>query len=930
MTSTQITQALNIVFIGIIVFGALLGSLRGLKKSVFQLAFSLFFLIVAVLLIPYIAEAIMNANVSALKKSLPEPVEGNTLKEVVVELLKARFPDQQAMFQPGSETLGVIYGTLKLVIVLILFLVFFIINATFNKLLMLILWQFVKPEKGDNKHKLTGALFGGARGVLTVFLIAIPLVGLASIYGSVNRIMKTTPQEGTQTEASFEEFNYFEAYNDTWVSKAFGSSNLDEKLFDSVFQIQTKIEGKKKSFKIRNDLHHGSIIYEVLYEANEGKFNQDLLFKLSKEDVEILKKHIAQTEILSVIQAVGAEAFYETIIDKQLDIDYEDFITLPALKKINLKQDLITLLEVVNIINEVEFSGPIEEYYFKLSKDQASRIIETLSEVEWIKYGLPMGLNFTLQSDSMQQLMLEYDIQANDITKPNPDGLIDDFINIKNLYGILKDMGIQSLTEAQDLLKPDQLTTISDADITSMVDTIFGFSLIDSNKKLIAAFGHNLIDQQPNFQGFINKDDFIDKFSKDEVKYILLFTKLLIENDAFNPDLDYQAFLTEDTINNMAHRISRSEILSDQVPFLIDTLFSSLSSSFTFEVPHDVSYKQQPGETELKNLFTAAREILRYDLQNASFDLSTISDDNIEELSETLSLSETIKHNISPLLADITSSRSYSFVSPDYPRSHWTKDELYYTLIGLKRFEVYHITNANFNTLDDTDIHLIAQSITITDAFKEEIFKMNGVGGDIEGKLVIDDNIVWHSTSDTPGELERLALAIKEVQGNTPISSFDPSLDLLFGKDLDIVFASSIIEKTMVENHLKTYIMGTPQYFNAQDLSGNPYKWYGTPSDSKDFIIALSNLHNAGIDYKTMDFNAFKTLLQTPGKPREINDAIIGSKIFVHSLNKMMNELINNQGGYAVPIDDGGDPNYWGSPGVDGKLFEYLNLIASL
>ena len=80
-----------------------------------------------------------------------------------------------------------------------------------------------------------------------------------------------------------------------------------------------------------------------------------------------------------------------------------------------------------------------------------------------------------------------------------------------------------------------------------------------------------------------------------------------------------------------------------------------------------------------------------------------------------------------------------------------------------------------------------------------------------------------------------------------------------------------------------------------------------------------------------MDFDLFKTVLKSdPNKPREVNDALVQSRIFTHSLSKMLKELIHNQGGYTmIPIYEG-EPSYWGTPDQDGELLNILNAISML
>lgn len=930
MSANQLGNALSIAFVMIIILSALMGSLKGLHKSLFQLVFSLFFLILAIIIIPYIADAMMGMNISRFKQFFPEEIQDQvtTLKATIPLWLRQTFPDNQAMFQAGSESMAMIYAVVKLVLILILLLIYFIVSMTILKLIGFIIWLFIKPDKRKvKKRKLTGALIGGARGILIVILLAVPLVGLSSIFSSFTLIMShSSDTSGQQTESFVEEYEVFEAYQHTWVSKAFKPTNLDAHMFDFIFKIDVKIDGKKESVKIRKDLHSGAQIYDVIMTTTEGKLDEYSLLKLSNDDITTIQKHLKNTKVLKLAQVVLSEYFYETILNNHLDDGYEE-ITLSNLKKIDLTNDVITLLEAAKVVTKVDFDGAIEDKIFALEKADANLFIDTIATVEWLKYLMPMGLNYYLNSDQVNLLMSEYNIDSNSINKPSMNELVSDFKQIKALYGLIKDLEIEKMSDFEALFNSDSLKTLEDGQVENLVDTIFGFQILNNNLNLIAAYGHNIIESQEAFSGMISKDDFIEKLTKQEIKYIMLLGKLIIENDALSEDVDFDVLLQEENINKLAHRIAYSEIVSDVVPTLLEMMFSNNASGLTIEIPTDITFKGEPGETELKNLFKALNELIAYDMQNPSFDIDTLSDEKIRELSHTLSLSETIKHNISGIIRDLTSGRSYQFVTPMYERSYWTEDELYYTLSSFKLFERYHISEENVNVLTEAEIQTIAKSKTVTEALKKEIEKMNGVGGVLENKLVIPDGLTWHSLDET-GEIEHLVLAIKAVQGTQPFTTFNPSIDGLFGKDKDLIFRSQIILHTLTENHLKPLVNVTmANYFEPKDFYGNEYDWYGSPSDAVDFVKALDDLSQAGIDYKVMDYALFISVLQSdPQKPRAINDALVQSKIFMHSMSKMLHELINIQGGNSMTIHQG-DPSYWGTKDADGEL---LNLLTTL
>jgi hypothetical protein len=937
----QAGNILSIAFIGIIILSALFGLIKGVRKSIFQLIFSIFFFILALLIIPFIAEALLDVNISFLKGVFPPEIQENvtTLRGTIPYYLKELMPEQEVLFTPGSETLEIVYGIVKLVLVIALFIVYFILSFTVLKLITLIIWKFVKPKEKVDKRRLLGTLVGGVRGLLTVLLISIPLAGLTSMYNSatpfINAFSGESNTETTEELESFEEDGYdklLKSYDDTWVAKLYDLTNLDEKMFDSVFRITVKLKDKKESVKIRKELAHVANIFDVVNTASDGKIDGNLLFKLSNEDLEKIKENLDKTNALKLVQVVAVEYLYGEIKNRNLDKDYETHLTVENLKNIDLKKDIITLFNTIKIINRDEFEGTVDEKIFSFDKATATEIVNELAEIEYLSYLLPMGLNIFLENADIQELMTQYNIDVNDVNKPNPEELIEDFKNITNVYGTLKDLNVNNLEDAKNLFKDDNLMALEDEQIEDIVDVIFDFEVLDSNANIIAAYLHNTLEQQPFLQGLISKEEFMDKFDKQEVKYLLLLGKLLIENDVFNENINLNNLLTDTNINKLSRIMAYSKIISEFTPSLLEMIFDSYNTVVLLEVPSDVSYKNEVGEQELNNLFQAFKALKDNEVLTANFQLATLSNLKIRELSQKISLSKTITHNINKMVNQIVLEKTYEFVNPNYARTHWSEDEIYYTILTLKIFEIKLISSSNINILTANEIETISKSITVTDAICNEINRMNGVGGILEDKLVIPSGLIWYSTETEKGEVEKMLLAIKEVQGDTPLSNFNPSISSLYGKNKEIIFASEVIKHTFVEKHFKPLItVDLNQYFESKDYDGNDFVWYGENNDTLAFLQALEDLSNAGINYEVMNFDLFKTVLKSnENKPKEVNDAIVQSRIFTHSLTKMFTELIHNQGGYTmIPIHDG-NPEEWGTPTQDGKLLDLLEAIALL
>ena len=145
----QVGIILSVSFILIIALSVLAGLIKGMRKSLFQLVFSIVFFILALITIPFIAEAILNMDISSYKQYFPAEIQDNvsTVKGTIASALIENLPDYQVLFTPGSETLEIVYGVVKLVVIIVLFLLYFIFSFTILKLITLIFGNLLNQRK---------------------------------------------------------------------------------------------------------------------------------------------------------------------------------------------------------------------------------------------------------------------------------------------------------------------------------------------------------------------------------------------------------------------------------------------------------------------------------------------------------------------------------------------------------------------------------------------------------------------------------------------------------------------------------------------------------------------------------------------------------------------------------------------------------------
>ncbi len=158
----MISQIILGISLACIVFGALLGLIRGRNRSILR-----FIIIIACA----VASFVLMGKITSLVLSF-EIQGGVTIKES----LFAMFGDVSEI----PETLiNLVFALIEIIVGLVIFLVAFI-------LLELLSWIIVYPilkiivRPGAKKHRFTGMVVGLLQGVLVAFVLCAPLNGLAS------------------------------------------------------------------------------------------------------------------------------------------------------------------------------------------------------------------------------------------------------------------------------------------------------------------------------------------------------------------------------------------------------------------------------------------------------------------------------------------------------------------------------------------------------------------------------------------------------------------------------------------------------------------------------------------------------------------------------------------------------------------------------
>lgn len=983
-TAAEMLQYLNYAALGVIGLAMFWGFIQGFYKSTFFLIWTVGILVVGFFTIPMLAGMVMKVDLSAYLASVPIPIEGlviTNIQDTAINYLIDMQPNLANVLVEGSDALALVVGIIQMAVSLVLFILLFVLNATIFKFVGWIIWMIIKPKKRDSNgrkkrktfvSRLGGAGIGALRGAFSVLLISLPFAALVSLSSGLDLattvssepqyqlmlvndelVLVEVQQPMMETSELLDEVKTFlSEYRTTYVGMIAGYVKidevaLDEYVFDEVFSLRVQSDDLNTQIKFRAELEKALDAVSLLVEANGGSttFGDDFIYNLDPETASEIFDLITNLDIIEVVIPVGLEYLINSGDFNDMLEGYEDLLNLEDLKAIDYMSDLGLLGDVfVNALTLVQDQGvPIDELnYFTFDGETVTSIFDSLGELDLIQYGLPIGLNFLIQSDAVQQAFTDLGITSDDITLPTGEELQADFANIANIYLAVQAMGFTSMDDFDNLTDPAVLNAVPDQAIADLFDAIFAFSIIENNSTVASEYIFNFISESlpPEFQGLITLDDISDNFNANEITNLILLAKVVVStgildlvNDTENPD--YSVILSDENIAAIVAKISGSNLITSKMNDVIAQLLAGLDLGVTLEIPSTIDWAAASGQTELTALLKGAREILASDI--ISGDLSALNDTMADNLASYISDSIVIRYNLNAIFEMALSSQEgladYEIALPE-TWEDWTEVEINSLL---KAAIILSSAGSDPNALlalTEVQINTIAKSKVIANTFRNVFLTMVDTGGDLEGMLFVPEGLTWFSTENTTGELEYLLLALQSIIPGGDINNINVDLNTLMTADVDALLRSKVIEMTLVETIVPMIETGDLSAYISTTLpNGDDYVWYQDvdetypEGDLKPLLLAIQGLSDLGISFDALDYDAITTALSDEEAIQDLNDLLLSSRVLHSSLDKLFTEVLSTSG-LDVTLDNSDDPTFWqGTESEDGELIKLLRAV---
>lgn len=527
-----------ILFFFIIIGTVLTGLKRGLIRSSIRLGTIIAFTIIAGLITIPITNAILNIDVSSLNVEYNGAIATNLSEVVKAFLFQINGIESAANASPALMQLienlpsviisFVVFTILSLVFLLISWLVYYIIQRyalRSSKIEREIKKQQKLAKKSKQqgvvtqnqvmltkpkRNRFLGALVGLVQGVVLAFILFFPVSTICNIVGDLT----TTEKNVVEAEQTSENLNqksadliryyvgdstlqYFDAYNNTFVSEFVSMGGLNYAVFDEV----TKINIENKDIKIRNEIFSLTKTYDDLMDILNIKQNtwKDLeINKINKLIINFLNNDLVST----LVPELMPYALENYVCTSNL------FLNLPNNENIKLEinnlmadfkeNDFIKSLcgeitEITNLAGNVFSSGLVDDIYAdKLTgteiknyltnnnNENLKLLLNSIYNSKIIKIAGTIGINFGIDKINtklnLEKPLKEFNFSVFSIEeKKSFENIVLSIIDGYDFISNLSSFDIQNMTDKQ-------LNSISDLLIALQNNT---FKIYNENNELL-------------------------------------------------------------------------------------------------------------------------------------------------------------------------------------------------------------------------------------------------------------------------------------------------------------------------------------------------------------------------------------------------------------------------------------------------------------
>ncbi|MDD3192047.1 MAG: hypothetical protein PHP41_04780, partial [Bacilli bacterium] len=778
LTQEMLIQYFNLGVLAVIVLFGLIGFFRGTYKSLFYLIATAVIFGVGWLVMQPVITFLLNYDVSSYNLVV-YGVQITSINAAVPAFVQELYPQLGGVFTEGTLTQELVTGLLSMIVKIVYFILLIVLAFSVFKVITDIFWMIFKPKKKGGKRKkksflsrLGGFGIGAAKGAFYVLLICVPLVGIASIAGSLsevaeeqgedlsyqlvfvgNSVTLVQSEEDLQTSPLGQYGEILELlgfYKNSVAGEVFETLKADEFIFDNLMSFEVN----DVNIQLRKELQ----TVASAFSKAEGLMSEGFgIETLANADPDLLREiidDITGLDLIKVIMPVGVEIALlmedeegNSIID-QLPNDPDnpdDDFSISDLRTIDFAADFASLGYALVDVTSLLPTEPDEQIdYFNLDGELVENIFTNVGNLDIIDTFAPIAVSYLVSMDEFQASLDQVGMTAEDLGIYDVESWGAEIANIGSIYRRLADLQLQNIQNfgGEDFDPADAFQYVTEEKVDLLSTALFNSTLITnalpvlvnqmSSQFLTGEFA-NLI----SFEGVTwNAEEFSSIFN---ATVTLVKSGILDTVSGGNP----LESLTEDNINDLAKYLSQSNLIKKNLNNLIDMLLGGLDI-FDDTTELIMLEDDEWTEAELTSLFQAARIIASQDLEN----LMSLEDETIEDLALYLSGSQFIVKNLSGIIDKLIGSLEILGADTEIitlTEEEWTQNELESLFKAgklISETDLEDLGALTDDTIEDLALYLSGSTFitrNLNGIIEELLAGLNMFGEDVELVTILEE-----------------------------------------------------------------------------------------------------------------------------------------------------------------------------------------------
>ncbi|MBQ7275692.1 MAG: CvpA family protein [Bacilli bacterium] len=772
LTVDNILLALNILFIVVVVFRALIGLIRGTRKSIYYFAATTIVIVLGLIFMRPVASFLLDFNLSSYNINVPigDGYALTTGRELISQLLQDYLFG--AVDASDTVTMSIIMGAVEMIIRIVYFIVTIILAITLYKIIFDIIWLiFFKPKKVKNEKgkmvkpklkkfsRLGGLGIGTLKGVLVAVLFFFLFAGFSSVVTAINDTVELkshettydlvllgsdavlveeqggSPLDGLIPDDMKQYLSVFTEYRSRTIPGfvygivKFDGAGLDELVFDELFKINIENEklAKNQKFKLRKELTDVADILQTLAGGDKdfiSKVSSGDLSTITEDNLNLAIEKLSKLEIVNVVVPVALE--FVCLSDKVKeeapeigdilkDVDIDEFMSIDYISDIQKFG-----YSFVDVLSLLEFNSGKEEISFlDFDPKTVEKIFKSIGDTEILQKVVPYAIDYVFTMDEIKESIESLGLDSEEVIN-SVKGIENWGTEISKIGTIISkvlELGIDG-----SAIKNLDFNDIYFDKINDLVEAIFDSQLMDKSLSIFVDYGLKQLPEEVSQYISIDKDiNWKEELTPLINGAIVLFKSGLTNISEDTDPMDVISNISEQTIDELGEYLAQSNIIINSLNGLIEMLLSqmgddSVLNGFTFQTFTEEEIAAGNGWTqeELSSLLKVAKILVDMNIfteggaQNA---LAELKDEDIDKIVTHLSKSRLFKRNLTNVLQFVISSISTeeSLELVTLTEEEWTETELRSIFNAVK--EIIPLVNGDFTAVSEEQINKISSSV---------------------------------------------------------------------------------------------------------------------------------------------------------------------------------------------------------------------------